>query len=40
MRRRSTGWPTEQALGCFVLNVSQMQFGSFRAAGFFIESGG
>jgi hypothetical protein len=29
----------EQALGYFVRNVSRMQYGTFRAAGYFIGSG-
>lgn len=29
----------ESALGCFVRNVSRMQYGTFRAAGYFIGSG-
>jgi hypothetical protein len=42
-RRECTGQPqaatVEQALGYFVRNVSRMQYGTFRAAGYFIGSG-
>jgi hypothetical protein len=42
-RRECTGQPqaaaVEEALGYFVHNVSRMQYGTFRAAGYFIGSG-
>jgi hypothetical protein len=42
-RQKCAGQPqaaaVEQALGYFVRNVSRMQYGSFRAAGYFIGSG-
>jgi len=42
-RQQCTGKPqaaaVEQALGYFVRNVSRMQYGTFRAAGYFIGSG-
>src|ERR1039457_1258925 len=42
-RQQCAGQPqaaaVEQALGYFVRNVSRMQYGSFRAAGYFIGSG-
>jgi hypothetical protein len=42
-RQQSAGKPqsaaVEQALGYFVRNVSRMQYGTFRAAGYFIGSG-
>ena len=42
-RRKCAGQPqaaaVEQALGYFVRNVSRMQYGTFRAAGYFIGSG-
>jgi hypothetical protein len=42
-RQRCAGTPpaaaVEQALGYFVRNVSRMQYGTFRAAGYFIGSG-
>ena len=42
-RQQSTGQPqaaaVEKALGYFVRNVSRMQYGTFRAAGYFIGSG-
>ncbi len=42
-RRECTGQPkaasVEDALGYFVRNVSRMQYGTFRAAGYFIGSG-
>ncbi len=43
VRQQSAGKPqsaaVEQALGYFVRNVSRMQYGTFRAAGYFIGSG-
>ena len=43
VRRQCAGQPqaeaVEQALGYFVRNVSRMQYGTFRAAGYFIGSG-
>jgi hypothetical protein len=42
-RQQCAGTPqaaaVEQALGYFVRNVSRMQYGTFRAAGWFIGSG-
>jgi hypothetical protein len=42
-RQQSTGQPqaaaVEKTLGYFVRNVSRMQYGTFRAAGYFIGSG-
>jgi hypothetical protein len=42
-RQQSTGQPqaaaVEKSLGYFVRNVSRMQYGTFRAAGYFIGSG-
>ena len=42
-RQECTGQPAatdvEQALGYFVRNVSRMQYGTFRTAGYFIGSG-
>ena len=42
-RQQCAGTPqaaaVEQAPGCFARNVSRMQYGTFRAAGWFIGSG-